>query len=160
MQVNDGLEIYRALSVLARRYQFRNRDEVCCYGLTVSQCYALQLLHQEGPISSSKLASMLSLDLSSVTRLVDQLLKKKLAVRQRGSDDGRVRLIQITDGGAKLVRRIEEDFGQLVAQALSDFSPEILKSLPDALIRLAAALESCEAGSTNIISVAAVGKLN
>jgi MarR family transcriptional regulator, 2-MHQ and catechol-resistance regulon repressor len=142
MQVNNGLDIYRALCALARRYQFRNRDEVCCYGLTVSQCYALQLLHQEG-MSSTKLSTMLSLDISSVTRLVDQLLKKKLVVREVSSEDGRVRLVQITDAGSKLVRRIEEDFGQIVSQALANLSPEVLKALPNALTQLASALETC-----------------
>ena len=92
MQVNT-VELYRSLTELARRYQFRNRDEICCYGLTVSQCYALQTL-QEGAHSTSALSDKLGLDISSTTRLVDQLVRKKLVYRTRGNEDGRVRQIE------------------------------------------------------------------
>ena len=27
-------------------YQFRDRDQICCHGISISQCYALEFLHQ------------------------------------------------------------------------------------------------------------------
>jgi len=146
MQVNEGMEIFQALSELARRYQFRNRDEVCCYGLTVSQCYALQALHQKGPLASSELAMRLGLDLSSTTRLVDQLLRKKLASRKRSDEDGRVRTVEISEAGSRLVQRIETDFAELLENALREFPAAVRKAIPQVLYRLTAALQdaSCE----------------
>lgn len=141
MQVNDGKKIYQALSDLARRYQFRNRDEVCCYGLTVSQCYALQSLFDEGEMSSSALSARLGLDLSTTTRLLDQLSRKKLILRARSSEDARVRNIRLTDAGSRLISRIENDFGTMLAQALDEFDPKVIKVLPDILRALTGSLD-------------------
>ncbi len=51
MQINKGaiaeaspelrrsaVTLHRALTDFVRQYQFRNRNEICCYGITVSQC--------------------------------------------------------------------------------------------------------------------------
>ena len=142
-QVIEEVDLFRALSELARRYQFRNKDEVCCYGLTVSQCYALQLLAQEGTLTSSELSAKLSLDVSSTTRLVDQLLKKKLALRRSSADDARVREILITDAGMRLIQRVEADFAAMMQTALAEFSPEVREALPRVLRRLTEVLQTC-----------------
>jgi MarR family 2-MHQ and catechol resistance regulon transcriptional repressor len=152
VQITDGLDLYRALSELARRYQFRSKDEVCCYGLTVSQCYALQLLAQEDSLTSSQLSAKLSLDISSTTRLVDQLVKKKLAVRRSGYDDARVREILITEAGRRLIERIETDFAKMLQTALADFPAEVQEALPDVLRRLTQVLESCAPGKPALIT--------
>ena len=143
-----AVDLYRALSVLARRYQFRSRDEVCCYGLTVSQCYALEVLSEQGPLAASGLSAGLGLDLSSTTRLVDQLVKKKLVTRKKSHLDARVREIGITENGDRLIRRIEEDFGRLLHAAISDLPAEVLCALPEVLRRLAGILSSaCPPGA-------------
>ena len=138
IQVNN-VELYRALSELARRYQFRNRDEVCCYGLTVSQCYALQSLVRQ-PLSSGGLSGALGLDISSTTRLVDQLVRKKLVLRKRSPEDARVKNIEITDAGHKLVTRIENDLANIVGEAVKGLSAEVQRALPEVIRRLNNAL--------------------
>jgi DNA-binding MarR family transcriptional regulator len=139
MQVNM-IELYRALTELARRYQFRNRDEICCYGLTVSQCYALQTL-QEGSHPTSALSEKLGLDISSTTRLVDQLVKKKLVHRKRGEQDGRVRQIEVTEAGKKLMTQIERDFSLILENAVQDLPEEVQKLLPQIIRQLNRALQ-------------------
>jgi MarR family transcriptional regulator, 2-MHQ and catechol-resistance regulon repressor len=158
MQANNATQIYRALSELARRYQFRNRDEVCCYGLTVSQCYALEALHDSGKMPSSDLAVKLGLDLSSTTRLVDQLVRKKLVSRSKSVNDARVREIEITENGLKLVTRIQNDLVSLVNQALEDFPADVKKALPEALRRLAIVMRECSTESSNFVPISALIK--
>jgi MarR family transcriptional regulator, 2-MHQ and catechol-resistance regulon repressor len=138
MQVNN-VDLYRALSELARRYQFRNRDEVCCYGLTVSQCYALQTLASQ-PLTSGGLSDALGLDISSTTRLVDQLVRKKLVLRKRSSEDARVKNIEITDAGHRLIARIENDLANVVGEAVKGLSAEVQRALPEVIRRLNNAL--------------------
>jgi len=143
-----AVDLYRALSVLARRYQFRSRDEVCCYGLTVSQCYALEVLAEQSSVAASGLSAALGLDLSSTTRLLDQLVRKKLVTRTRSAADGRVREIRITESGNRLISRIEEDFGRVLNTAVSDLPAAVRRSLPDVLRRLAGILNAtCPPGA-------------
>lgn len=159
MQSNLGMDVFQALSDLARRYQFRNRDEVCCYGITVSQCYALQALSRQETMTSTELSSHLGLDLSSTTRLVDQLVKKKLAVRSRGSEDARVREVQVTEAGRRMVSRVEGDFSKVISQALLDFPASVQSSLPAVLKRLTAVLNACGT-QTNFIPVGTIRKVS
>lgn len=143
VQVNSELEIYRSLSELARRYQFRSRDEVCCYGLTVSQCYALEMLYEKEKMTSSELSSELGLDLSSTTRVVDELVRKKLVERQRSIEDARVREVAITPSGARMVAKIITDMMRVIDVALEPFPEEARRALPRMLHSLAEALQCC-----------------
>lgn len=142
-QVNIGIEIYKALSELARRYQFRSRDEVCCYGLTVSQCYALEMLFTTEKMSSSALSASLGLDLSSTTRVVDELVRKKLVQRQRSAEDARVREVTITDSGKRMVSRIMSDMVKTIDSAMKDYPESARKLFPKMLHSLARSLECC-----------------
>ncbi|MCI0417046.1 MarR family transcriptional regulator [bacterium] len=148
MQINS-IELYRALSELARRYQFRNRDEVCCYGLTVSQYYALQALDRE-PLTSGALSDSLGLDGSSTTRLVDQLVRKKLVLRKRAAEDGRVKRIEITEAGHRLMSRIENDLAAVVGEAIKGLPIEVQRVLPDVIRRLNKAL-ACSTNDREIV---------
>jgi DNA-binding MarR family transcriptional regulator len=142
-QANNGIAVYRALSDLARRYQLRNRDEVCCYGLTVSQCYAVEFLADREPASSSELAQQLGLDLSTTTRLVDQLVRKKLVIRKKSDEDARVRKIQVTDAGRRIAQRVQQDLTALLTTALADLPQPVLSALPNALRKITYALNQC-----------------
>ena len=93
----SAVTLHRALTDFVRQYQFRNRNEICCYGITVSQCYLLDTLSTHGPLSMQEAATHLCLKISTVTRLVDGLVKKiptsraaelsRAAEGRRGSPD-------------------------------------------------------------------------
>src|SRR3972149_8384810 len=105
----SAVTLHRALIDFVRQYQFRNRNEICCYGITVSQCYLLDALSPEGPLSMQELASHLCLKISTVTRLVDGLVKKNLVRRHKDSEDRRVVRAELTETGRKTHGKITED---------------------------------------------------
>ena len=63
--------LYDVFSELVRGYQFRDREGICCHGLSVSQCYTLDALVRHGPASMGELADHLYLEVSTMTRVVD-----------------------------------------------------------------------------------------
>lgn len=142
-QVTSTIDLVGALSELARRYQFRSRDAVCCYGLTVSQCYALESLARRGRMPTSELSEHLTLDLSSTTRVVDQIVKRKLATRRRGADDARVKEVEITEAGRRIIDRIDGDLAALLGEALADVPSQIRAAVPGVILRIAQALGGC-----------------
>jgi len=119
----SAVTLHRALTDFVRQYQFRNRNEICCYGITVSQCYLLDALSTRGPLSMQELASHLCLKISTVTRLVDGLVKKSLVRRQKDSEDRRVVRAELTETGRKTHDKITED---LLAR-----QEKILLSMPE-----------------------------
>ena len=57
----DAQALYEAVNQLIRVHQFRDRDRICCYDVSVAQCYALETLVKQGPLRLQSLAQELSL---------------------------------------------------------------------------------------------------
>ncbi len=95
----DAVALHEAISQLVRVYQFRDRDKICCYDISVTQCYALEILAQHGSLRSQALADLLKLDKSTVTRVVDALVRKGYALRRRDAEDSRALALEITAEG-------------------------------------------------------------
>jgi len=94
---------------LLRRYQFRDRDRICCHGLSVSQCYALQAVETQGALAMRALAAHLHLEMSTMTRVVDHLVANKLVTRVADAKDRRVCRVRITRAGRTLASRIRAE---------------------------------------------------
>lgn len=84
---------------LIKKYQFRDRSQITCCGVSVSQCYILETLHRFGPSTMNRLAERMVLSISTVTRVVDELVKKGFASREEDPRDRRIRLISMTAAG-------------------------------------------------------------
>jgi DNA-binding MarR family transcriptional regulator len=73
-------------------------------GIRSTQFSLLVALHLAGKMSLTGLASRLGLDRTTLTRNVRPLLRERL-VREAPAQDGRLRLLALTDAGEKLVKR-------------------------------------------------------
>lgn len=72
------------------------------YGMTLPQRDVLLTLYEEGPMDQGTLRERLGLEQSSVSRLVDGLVRRNLVELQRGSDR-RVRVAALTHSGTELL---------------------------------------------------------
>lgn len=91
-------------------YQFRSRDEHLSYGVTVSEAYCLRALWQNGRMSMGALAADLTLKMSTMTGIVDQLVKKAFVRRLSDPDDRRVQLVELTRKGRRTYEASNERF--------------------------------------------------
>lgn len=92
------------------------------YGLTLSQRDVLLTLYEEGPLDQSRLTEYLALEQSSVSRLVDGLVRGGLVDLQPG-EDRRVRVASITEEGqARLIQTPGSSAlgGRQMTEGLSD----------------------------------------
>jgi len=134
--MRDAARVQAALHELVRVLQFRDRDRACCYGLSVSQCHALQALVQAGPMTVTDLGSQLYLEKSTASRLAKSLLEKALIRRRAPRGDGRVVILQVTEAGQRLTRKILNDLAEEYMDLLEEFAPEVREALPTVLDRL------------------------
>lgn len=144
----DARELHRVLSELLRAVQFRDRDRICCYDVSVSQCYALEAVLRRGPLTLNELASHLYLDKSTASRVVKALVEKGYVERRPHPGDGRAVQLAATAAGRRLHGAIERDLLAEVEGLVAGFDPEVRRSLAALLARLgraaaAAAVESC-----------------
>ncbi len=106
-------QLHRALAHLVKKYQFRDRNDICCYGISVSQCHTLEVLGEHGTSTMQALAKHLHLAVSTVTRVIDSLVDKALVERQTSSQDRRVCQVTLTPSGLDLLQQIQ---GELIAR--------------------------------------------
>jgi len=133
----DAMELQEALNDLIRVYQFRDRKRICCYDVSVTQCYALRELVRTGPMGLTNLASALYLDGSTACRVVDTLERKGYVTRTQDPGDARALELNATDAGRELYARIENDLLAEQKTLLADFDPEVRQATTRLIARLA-----------------------
>ena len=137
----DAEALQVALADLMRVYQVRDRDRICCHDISVTQCHALEVLVLRGPMRAQALAEALRLDKSTVTRVVDALVRKAYVERLPDPDDARAQSLRITPAGRALFKRIDDEMTQQQAALLGDLAPEIRAGATELIQRLARAAE-------------------
>jgi len=100
--------LHRLTKELLRKYQLRDRNEIICCGVSISQCYALDLLGDHGDMTMLALAQKMFLDKSTATRIVDPLVKRKLITRRVDEADRRVVMVTLTAAGTKVLLEIRQ----------------------------------------------------
>ncbi len=113
---------------LIRKYQFRDRNATCCFGISVSQCYVLEVLKREGSLTMNELADRMRLSVSTLTRVVDQLGKKDLVRRVEGKRDRRVRRVSLSPAGEAMFEKLWSSVLQSERDILANF-PEDRREL-------------------------------
>lgn len=103
----DTRELYQALTDLVRVYQFRDRNLICCHDVSVTQCYALEALVANGPMTLGLLASTLMLDKSTASRVVETLDRKGYVKRAPHPSDARAVRLSATAKGRSLHETIQ-----------------------------------------------------
>lgn len=145
----DAEALHAALTHLVRLYQFRDRDKICCHDVSITQCHALEVLVERGPLRSQALAAALMLDKSTTTRVVDALVRKGYVERRADPDDARAVALTVTRAGRALYHRINDELIEQQAELLRDLEPEVRAGATEVIRRLArAAQDRFVAGST------------
>ena len=135
----DTAEVYDALSELVRVYQFRDRDRICCYDVSVTQCYALEALVRRGGMTLNDLAAQLYLDKSTASRVVDALERKGYVTRLTHPEDRRAVLLDATPAGRALEGKIRDSILAEEREMLAGFAPDVRQAMAQLLRRLARA---------------------
>ncbi len=135
----DAQSFHDALEALTRVLQFRDRDCICCYDLSVTQSEALSELVHHGPVTLNDLAGRLYLDKSTASRVVGTLERKGYASRAPHPSDGRAIQLGATSAGRKLHHLIRSDLLEAEKRLLADFEPAVRAAATRLISQLAAA---------------------
>jgi DNA-binding MarR family transcriptional regulator len=84
----------------------------------------------------TQLGDHLYLDKSTASRLSKALLEKELVRRRAPENDGRVVILQVTEAGHRLARKIMNDLAGEYRDLLEEFDPEVRAAIPRVLDRL------------------------
>ena len=99
------------------RFQVSNPD------LTLPQILLLSTISDEGTDMSS-LSKQMGVDNSTMTRLIDVLIRNGWAIKYKDKTDGRVVMVEITKEGEVLQGEIDKQIDQFGNEIYNSISPE------------------------------------
>ncbi|WP_010237508.1 MarR family winged helix-turn-helix transcriptional regulator [Clostridium arbusti] len=100
------------IRVFVRNLGILEKGDASCCGVTISQCHAIVEIGRTQEISLNELAEILTLDKSTMSRTINNLVENKLVVRKLHPEDRRYVTIKLTDEGIKIFKNIEEGMKQ------------------------------------------------
>jgi MarR family transcriptional regulator, organic hydroperoxide resistance regulator len=117
-------------------------EEVRPLGATLQMWRVLAALRERDGRRMGDLSETTSIEVSTLTRLVDNMEKKGLVARRRDGDDARAVLLHVTPAGRRLTQRILPIAERYEAVALAGFNSAEAEILKAALRRLYANMDA------------------
>lgn len=119
------------------------------YGLTPMQCRTLNYLHRSRQeVNQKMLEHYLMVKPSTVNGIVDRLEEKGMLQRQSSQQDGRCRILRLTEQGQLFHRELAAIMDQVNQQMERGFTEEELALLRSYLTRVAENLSSANKEET------------
>ena len=123
-QEKQALDTFIKLSRAAESVNKRVNDHLHAHDLSVSQFGVLEALYHLGPMPVGQLAGKILRSSANLTLVIDNLVKRGLAARERRADDRRTVEISLTDAGRELVAGILPHHVAGVVAAFNGLSAE------------------------------------
>ncbi len=102
-------------------------------GVTVSQGDILLALPETGNITMNELSERMKLANSTMTRMADQLIQKKMITRESDPQDRRVVRVQLTKRGQDVKVRLQKTLHDVFSQILLDMPVDQRESIVHSL---------------------------
>ncbi|MDP9036722.1 MAG: MarR family transcriptional regulator [Myxococcota bacterium] len=132
----------RALQVLARALGRLGRQRARGGDVTPQQAEALQLIAEQGAVSTSSMALMLGIDPSTASRNLAGLERAGYIVRRRGADDGRQTDVRLTPRGKRVADNASNEWSAIHGALLDKVPRGERQRVSDALDVVARLLEA------------------
>jgi len=116
-------------------------EEMRSLGASLQAWRVLAALRDKDGRRMGDLSATTSIEVSTLTRLVDNMEKKGLVTRRRDADDTRAVLLHVTAAGTRLTRRILPTAERYEKVALRGFSAGEAETLKAALRQLYANMD-------------------
>jgi DNA-binding MarR family transcriptional regulator len=158
---NLGIEnqVIVALRRISRAIDLHSRALVQQHGLTAPQLAALQAVGELQPVLVSGVARSIHLSLATVTGILDRLETRGLLARSRNGRDRRAVNVELTDGGAEVLKSAPSLLQDHFRRELSKLEQWEQTQLLASLQRIAAMMDAEKVEAAPILSAGIVTAL-
>lgn len=137
-------QLRECVRVLERKLGLLEENEMSCCGLTLAQCHALVEIGRAQGISLVDLAQTIGLDTSTMSRTVNNLVTRKMAMREMDPNDRRYVTIRLTADGNRHFQEIETGMESYFFKIYEQIAEEKRQSVLDSLSILLKAIEDSD----------------
>lgn len=116
-------EVGEMIQKLVRVFQLFERDQIKIYGFTTSQCYTLLEINKFGSLSMNEISEKMNLNSSTMTRILDKLVRDKYILRSRDESDKRIVIVTLTEKGIEAADKL--------SKTVKEYYKKIIKNIPE-----------------------------
>lgn len=144
MSGKQNLKLAIIMNRFIRRITMLDRRENACQGVTFSQHYVIDALARKNILTMNELSRELGLAVSTLTRIVDVLVRDGLVSRGHSTEDRRKVCIELTAQGKKLAETLNTCAEWFWGTVLENLPEEKKQEITNNLKLLLKALEHAE----------------
>ncbi|MCH7616644.1 MAG: MarR family transcriptional regulator [Chloroflexi bacterium] len=145
MQITDSevrTQAYQLLGQLLVRADPARMEQWAGLGLTMTQVRVLYTLQMEDGLAAGELAERLNVRPSTVTRIVDRLVRNKLVARDLDESDRRLVRHRLTTKGADVFRELQSMGRERLTRVFDRLDDRQVERVVEALQDLIEAVEA------------------
>lgn len=116
-------EVGQMIQKLVRVLQLFERDQIKAYGFTTSQCYAILELYKSKSLTMNELSEKMNLNSSTMTRILDNLVRDKYISRDKDNSDRRAVIVSLTESGKNVAMDLDI--------AVKNYYQKIISNIPE-----------------------------
>jgi MarR family transcriptional regulator, organic hydroperoxide resistance regulator len=116
-------EMGSVIQRLVRVIQLFERDQIKIYGFTTSQCNTLLEIQKAGSLTMNELSERMKLNTSTMTRVLDNLVRDKYITRDRDETDRRIVVVTLTGQGKEAASRL--------SGSVKEYYKKIIENIPE-----------------------------
>lgn len=121
-QARGYVEFSVLVSQLVRNLKLLDRDQKTCCGVTMPQCYTIEILAQLGSASMHELSRQMGVAESTMTRIIDILVRDRVVARKSNPEDRRKVCVELTKRGKEMSKELRA--------CADNYSTKILERVP------------------------------
>jgi len=118
------------------------RKQIRVHGFTHSQCYILLELFKHGPLTIKEISGKMNLEISTITRIMDNLVRDQLILRHRSIFDKRIVEAILTEQGKEAAQKLQKGITSYYQNVISNLPRGHVREVMNSVELLLLALEN------------------
>ena len=147
MKDKSKAEFIEIMAQLVQKIMAMDRAEKYCYGVTLSQAYVIDVVQRNNLLSMNELSRELGLAISTLTRIIDVLVRDEIVCRAASELDRRKVCICLTAMGKDLAEKLHSCTEHFWSKIFNLIPNERREQITENLDWLFQAIEGAEANS-------------
>ena len=124
-----GSEVLSELLKVRQKLISSFKEELRHQGVTLARARALLALSKEGDLTQTSIAAYLEIEGPSAVRLIDELERSGLLVRQQDVNDRRIKKLLLTDKGREMSQRLLDKWQEICDRTVFNIEIDDQRSL-------------------------------
>jgi len=120
------------------------KKQIRMHGFTSSQCYILLEIYKHQTLSINEISEKMRLEISTITRIMNNLVRDELILRKRSMDDKRVVEAILTENGKEIAQQLQKSIVNYYKDVISNLPRGHVREVMNAVELLVNALEKAQ----------------